>query len=139
MSQSHKCHWPGCRQEVAPKYWGCYRHWSMLPKGIQGWIWSAYRPGQEITKNPSDEYIKAASAAKRYALNHPDPTLPPFAAGEVITIRAGSIFSGTEYVVKSVELRKARSPSGKDILIWWVLCEGGSEWPVGSVIPVSLN
>jgi hypothetical protein len=139
MDSKHRCYWPGCRQEVAPKYWGCFRHWAMIPKNIQRWIWSTYRPGQETDKNPSDEYIKAASAAKRYALNHPDPTLPPFATGEVITIRAGSIFAGAEYVVKGVELRKAKSPSGKDIQIWWVLCEGGSEWPAGSVIPASLN
>jgi hypothetical protein len=139
MSQSHKCHWPGCRQEVSPKFFACYRHWSMLPKGIQGWICSTYRAGQEASKDPSREYIKAASAAKRYALNHPDPLLPPFQSGEVVTVRAGSIFAGSEYVVIDCELRKAKSPSGKDIQIWWVLCDGGSEWPAASVIPASLN
>jgi hypothetical protein len=139
MDSKHRCHWPGCRAEVAPKYWGCFRHWNMLPKNIQGWICSTYRAGQEQTKNPSREYVKAASAAKRYAINHPDPLFPPFAVGEVITIRAGSIFSGSEYVVKGCELRKAKSPSGLDIQVWWVLCEGGSEWPAGSVVPASLN
>lgn len=132
---AHRCHWPGCRVAVAPKYWGCYRHWQMLPKKLQNWIWQTYRAGQEIDKKPSREYIQAASAAKRYALNHPDPEIVPYAAGEVITVKAGSIFSGTEFVVKGCELRKAKSPSGKEIQIWWVICKGGSEWPAASVQP----
>lgn len=63
----HTCHWPNCRVEVPPKLWGCRRHWFMLPKAIRDRIWATYRPGQEITKDPSGEYIEAALAAERFA------------------------------------------------------------------------
>lgn len=60
----HHCHWPGCKVKVPPKLWGCLRHWRMLPKSIQLKIWAAYKPGQEITKTPSAEYIKVAKEAQ---------------------------------------------------------------------------
>jgi hypothetical protein len=45
---------------VPPKLWGCRRHWFRLPARLRAKIWAAYRPGQEITKDPSPEYIQAA-------------------------------------------------------------------------------
>lgn len=56
----HHCHWPGCRIPVAPRLWGCKKHWMMLPKHLRDLIWATYRPGQEITKDPSREYMNAA-------------------------------------------------------------------------------
>lgn len=41
----------------------CSRHWRMVPKKLQREVWRTYRPGQEITKTPSAEYLKAADAA----------------------------------------------------------------------------
>ena len=57
---SHKCHWPKCPKEVSPKIWGCGQHWFKLPSNLQRLIWATYRPGQEITKTPSQNYIRAA-------------------------------------------------------------------------------
>lgn len=41
--------------------WGCKKHWFSLPKRLRDRIWTTYRRGQEITKTPSAEYIKAAN------------------------------------------------------------------------------
>lgn len=60
----HTCHWTGCSAPVPPKMWGCKAHWDRLPKEIRDRIWAAYRPGQEIDKNPSEAYIEAARAAR---------------------------------------------------------------------------
>jgi hypothetical protein len=67
---SHHCHWPGCDKEVPPKMWGCKTHWYMLPKSIRDKIWATYRPGQEITKDPSDEYMAAAAEARIFCLRY---------------------------------------------------------------------
>ena len=56
----HHCHWPGCYAAVPPAMWGCKRHWFALPKGLRDKVWRTYRPGQEITKTPSKEYIAVA-------------------------------------------------------------------------------
>ena len=61
---AHTCHWPGCPVEVPPKMWGCKTHWFMLPKKLRDWIWATYRPGQEITKDPSEDYMDAANAVQ---------------------------------------------------------------------------
>lgn len=47
--------------------WGCKRHWMRLPKAIRDAIWAAYRPGQEIDKQPSADYMAAAEWAENYA------------------------------------------------------------------------
>lgn len=57
---AHTCHWPGCNKPVPPKLWGCKTHWYALPAQLRTLIWRTYRPGQEITKTPSREYIEAA-------------------------------------------------------------------------------
>lgn len=38
----------------------------MLPAPVRAAIWRAYRPGQEITKDPSPAYLAAARAAIDY-------------------------------------------------------------------------
>lgn len=53
----HTCHAEGCEREVAPKYFACRRHWSMVPKWLQDALWSAYRPGQEEDKRPTPLYL----------------------------------------------------------------------------------
>jgi hypothetical protein len=60
MNEQHFCHWPGCKRVVPPSRWGCKAHWFDLPKRLRDKIWAAYRPGQEITKTPSQEYIAVA-------------------------------------------------------------------------------
>lgn len=62
----HHCHWPGCNTVVPPKMWGCKNHWFTLPQNLRNAIWNTYRPGQEIDKNPSAEYLKAAGDVQKW-------------------------------------------------------------------------
>lgn len=43
----------------------CKRHWYMVPKHLRDAIWANYRPGQEVTKDPSSEYLEVAMQAIR--------------------------------------------------------------------------
>lgn len=61
---THTCHWPDCKVVVPPKLWGCKKHWFRLPLKLRNEIWRTYRPGQEITKDPSSEYLAAAQAVQ---------------------------------------------------------------------------
>lgn len=56
----HICHWDGCEKECPPAMWGCKVHWFTLPKFLRDHVWAAYRPGQEIIKDPSDKYLVVA-------------------------------------------------------------------------------
>ena len=60
--QKHRCHWPDCAVEVPPHMWGCKPHWFRLPAELRMRIWRAYRPGQEVDKKPSVEYVEAKKA-----------------------------------------------------------------------------
>lgn len=62
----HHCHWPGCTELVAPALWGCRKHWYQLPISLRSRIWKAYRPGQEIAKNPSEEYLEVAKDVQEW-------------------------------------------------------------------------
>jgi hypothetical protein len=62
---NHTCHWPGCTVEVPPAMWGCKNHWFALPQELRTRIWHSYRPGQEITKDPSPEYLAAAADVRK--------------------------------------------------------------------------
>ena len=62
----HVCHAPGCLTPVPPKMFACRPHWYALPKPLRDAIWATYRDGQEITKDPSPEYLDAAAAAVEY-------------------------------------------------------------------------
>ncbi|MGD9886185.1 MAG: hypothetical protein AB7U95_39450 [Reyranella sp.] len=35
----------------------------MVPAALKREVWRTYRPGQEVTKDPSDQYLAAARAA----------------------------------------------------------------------------
>ncbi|MGI9507139.1 MAG: hypothetical protein ACR2RE_29205 [Geminicoccaceae bacterium] len=59
----HTCHAIGCEKAVPPKMFMCKYHWFMLPKSLRNEIWKAYRPGQEIDKTPSEDYLMAAKEA----------------------------------------------------------------------------
>ena len=61
--REHTCHAYGCSRRVHPRLLMCLRHWKMVPQAIQRNIWKYYRPGQEIDKHPSDEYILVQRAA----------------------------------------------------------------------------
>lgn len=63
---AHTCHWPGCGKAVPPAMWGCKLHWFKLPSRIRVRIWQTYKPGQEVSKTPSLEYIEAAKEAQQW-------------------------------------------------------------------------
>lgn len=60
---THTCHARGCSTEVPPRLLMCLKHWRMVPKDMQKAVWRAYRPGQEVDKNPSPQYLRVAGAA----------------------------------------------------------------------------
>jgi hypothetical protein len=59
----HCCHARGCRVSTKPEMLMCFRHWKMVPRDIQRWVWRTYRPGQCDDKRPSKEWHAAADAA----------------------------------------------------------------------------
>lgn len=68
----HHCHWPGCERKVPPAAWGCMKHWKMLPLALQRKIWAAFRPGQEVSKTPTRDYVEAAHEVQMWIRqNHP--------------------------------------------------------------------
>jgi hypothetical protein len=55
---------PGiAKHRVPPNRLMCRRHWYMVPQNLRDAIWVTYRPGQEITKDVSPEYLVAAGRA----------------------------------------------------------------------------
>lgn len=59
----HLCHAKGCTIPVPPKMLMCKRHWYMVPINIQRKVWLHYRPGQEIDKRPTREYLEVMQEA----------------------------------------------------------------------------
>lgn len=60
---SHTCHAYGCKKEVPPRMLMCLKHWRMVPKDAQNDIWRYYVPGQEVRKDPTNDYLKAQQRA----------------------------------------------------------------------------
>ena len=63
--REHTCHATGCTRVVPPSRLMCLPHWRAVPREIQARVWATYRPGQEVTKDPSPEYLEAAAEAVR--------------------------------------------------------------------------
>ncbi len=73
----HHCHAKGCTVPVPPKMFMCRRHWYTLPKSMRDAIWAAYRPGQEVDKNPTVGYMEIAEACIDFvALKETKPMKP---------------------------------------------------------------
>jgi hypothetical protein len=66
----HTCHWPNCREDVPPALLMCLRHWQLLPEPVRYAVWAAYRPGQEVAKDPSRAYVAAVRVALDWAHDH---------------------------------------------------------------------
>lgn len=75
--ENHTCHWPGCSTPVPPRMWGCRPHWYRLPLEIRNRIYATYRPGQQISKTPSLDYIAAAKAAQEWIAAQEPPKPAP--------------------------------------------------------------
>jgi hypothetical protein len=69
-AMTHRCHWPGCEVEVEPKFWGCPPHWFSLHVRLRDRIWKHYRRGQEVTKDPSPEYLQAARDVRDWIIEN---------------------------------------------------------------------
>ena len=61
----HTCHAIGCSTKVPPKMLMCSKHWYMVDKPLRDKVWGTYISGQEVTKDPTSEYLLAAKAAIR--------------------------------------------------------------------------
>ncbi len=73
QTRDHHCHWPGCSKQVPPAMWGCKTHWFRLPAGLRARIWRTYKPGQEVTLTPSDEYMKVAREVQVWITEQGEP------------------------------------------------------------------
>ena len=62
----HTCHVPDCTKDIPPKLVSCKLAWFKLPKAKRDSIWANYVQGQEIHKNPTDEYLVALSNAQQW-------------------------------------------------------------------------
>lgn len=60
---AHVCHATGCNVKVPPRMLMCRKHWYMVPKPLRDAVWAAYVPGQEVRKDPTDEYMDVQRAA----------------------------------------------------------------------------
>lgn len=76
---THLCH-GGCGKSVAPAFWGCRPCWYRLPVELRNRIWVTYRPGQEIDKEPSTDYLKVATEVQKWLRDNPLPQTPKTAA-----------------------------------------------------------
>lgn len=59
----HTCHAFNCDREIAPRFLMCPKHWRMVPRNLQVKVYATYRSGQEVDKQASSEYLKAAREA----------------------------------------------------------------------------
>lgn len=64
--RDHTCHWPGCKRQVKPAFWGCAYHWDKLPRQLRDLIWQNYEPGQEVNMNPSEGYLSASKVVQQW-------------------------------------------------------------------------
>lgn len=63
---AHTCHALRCEVVIPPRMFMCATHWAMVPVPSQRRLWALYRPGQEITKDPSMAYLRHAMACVHY-------------------------------------------------------------------------
>jgi hypothetical protein len=63
MTLKHTCHAQGCLVPVPERMFMCARHWRMVPRPLRAEIWATYVPGQEIRKDPTEEYLDVAHRA----------------------------------------------------------------------------
>ena len=59
----HLCHAEKCTVPVPPKMLMCRPHWYRVPAHLRRAVWAEYRPGQEIDKRPTAEYLAVMRAA----------------------------------------------------------------------------
>lgn len=90
---THHCHALECVVPTDPVELMCSRHWSMVPPALAAAVIDLYRPGQEIDKQPTGEYVIAAFRAI-YAVAVTEGTATTAEADhmiDVISRRAGKL------------------------------------------------
>jgi hypothetical protein len=75
---AHTCHALGCSTYVHERLLMCYTHWRMVPRPLQTQVYSTYRPGQEVDKQPSAAYLRAQHAAIRVVATQEGVAIPPW-------------------------------------------------------------
>lgn len=72
QTRPHVCHgqMPGCAGQCPPAMWGCRNCWFKLPKFLRDKIWAAYRPGQEVDRRPSREYLTVVREVQEWIDQH---------------------------------------------------------------------
>lgn len=63
---SHICHAIGCAKVVPPRMLFCLWHWRMVPKALQRKVWATYVDGQEVRKDPTDDYLEVQREVVAY-------------------------------------------------------------------------
>lgn len=74
---AHTCHALGCTRSVDPRYLMCGPDWLLVPKPLKDAVWATYVPGQEIRKDPTPAYIKAAHNAILAVADAKGTPVPP--------------------------------------------------------------
>jgi hypothetical protein len=64
VTRIHLCHATGCETATPPRWFMCKPHWRLVPPNLRDAVWRTYRPGQELDKLPSREYLEAVRAAR---------------------------------------------------------------------------
>jgi hypothetical protein len=59
----HRCHAVDCDEKVRPRLLMCRKHWYMVPKAIRDEVLRLYVPGQEVRKDPTEDYLNVAQRA----------------------------------------------------------------------------
>lgn len=80
---AHTCHAAGCAKPVPPRVLMCLPHWRMVPRDIQAGVWATYLRGQEVTKDPTPEYLGAVKAAVSAVAAQERADFTPFQSAEV--------------------------------------------------------
>lgn len=75
--EQHLCHAVGCNIRIPPNRLMCAYHWYMVPPVLRRGVWRTYRPGQEVDKRPSKDYLDVAREAINYvAREEGQPEVP---------------------------------------------------------------
>lgn len=56
----HECHADNCDDPISPRLLMCKKHWRLVPEKFKHRVHKHYRGGQEVDKNPTENYLKAA-------------------------------------------------------------------------------
>ncbi len=128
---SRLCHAHGCYTAVPPKMFMCKPHWFMLPADLRDAIWREYRPGQEITKNPSPRYMAVQKLAVARVAFKPNDKCSTCGEADNSTFRSSLCSDAwhvtgerrvmTQYLLDAKQWRAAAIKEGLGDPLWHLL------------------